>query len=250
MILLILILFFQSTSVDIYAVQNETYFARVLFDQVYFYKTPTEDNYNDNILFELPKTYFVELTNINGDFYEAKYLNFKGYVKKDSVQAVSGTPQNPFLTDIYFRVYAEMSESLWSSPSTTNSNLITKIPHLTNKIQYFGKISGETLISGRTNYWYYCKFSNNQDEYYGYVYSDFCDEMSEIKNNTEILNHINNPTFQKPVEPIKTIPKTSNVVGIIVGILSIPALIFVFLVVKGTKIFNQDKTKRKEIVDY
>ncbi len=249
MIILILIFLLQSSTIQVYALNDETYYARVLFEQVYLYKTPTDDDSISNIYFELPKTYFVELINKNGNFYEARYINFIGYVKKDSVQAVSGTPTNLFLKNINFRVYANLSENLWSEPNT-NSNLITEIPHLTNNLQYLGKINGESLIDGRTNVWYYCKFNNSSNEYYGYVYSDFCDEMSEIKANTEEVNYINNPTFEPYVEPVKTIPKNSNVVGIVVGILSIPALIFVFLIMKGTRIFNQEKIKRKEIVDY
>ena len=249
MIILILILLFQSSTIQVYALECETYYARVLFEQVYLYKAPTNDNSLSNIYFELPKTYFVELINKIGDFYEAKYMDFVGYVKKDCVQAVSQTPINPFLKNINFRVYANLSENIWSEPNT-NSKLLTAIPHLTNNLQYLGKINGESLIDGRTNVWYYCKFNNSSKEYYGYVYSDFCDEMSEIKNNTEELNYINNPTFEPYIEPIKTIPKNSNVVGIVVGILSIPALIFVFLIMKGTRIFNQEKIKRKEIVDY
>lgn len=251
MILLILILIFQSSYLQVYAVDNTTYYARVLFEQVYLYKTPTDNNHYSNILFELPKTYFVELLSKDGNFYEARYLNYVGYVKKDSVQAVSSTPINPFLNNVKFRVYAELSQSLWSSPSTeiSSSSLITQIPHLTSNIEYIGKIYGESLIEGRTNIWYYCKYSSTKD-YYGYVYSDFCDEMPVIANNTENIDYINNPTFEVYVEPTKTIPIDNNYVGIIVGILTVPALVFAFMVIKGSKIINHERPHKKEVVDY
>ena len=103
MSILILCLFFQSTIPYVSANSKTTYYAKVLYDLVYFYKTPVEDNSPTNIFFELPKTYFVELTDsINSIFYEAKYLNFSGYVKKESVQAVASTPVNPFLNNINF----------------------------------------------------------------------------------------------------------------------------------------------------
>ena len=129
MILLILLIIFQSTYPFVYASSSTTYYARILFEQVYFYKTPSDINEISNIYFELPKTYFVELLSKHGDFYEARYLNFKGYVKKDSVQAISTTPVNPFLDNITFRVYAELSQSLRTSPNLqeNNSNLITTI---------------------------------------------------------------------------------------------------------------------------
>ena len=128
--------------------------------------------------------------------------------------------------------------------------LKTKIPTLTNNIQYIAQIEGESLISGRTNIWYYCKYISENNSYYGYVYSDFCDEMQPIQNNLESLEFTNNPTFEPYIEPIKTIPQNSNILGIVIAILSIPALIFIFLIMNGTKILNQSKIKRKEIIDY
>lgn len=248
MILLVLILFLQSTNITVNAAQETELYARVLFDEVYFYKTPNENALN-NIYFELPKTYFVKLIDKNENFYQAEYLNIVGYVKKDSVQAVLGTPIKPYLNNITFRVYSELSTNLHEAPSQ-NSTLKTKIPILTNNIQYISQIEGESLISGRTNIWYYCKFTSENVSYYGYVYSDFCDEMQPILNNTESLEYTNNPTFEPYFEPPKAIPKNSNIVGVVVAILSIPALIFVFLIMNGTKILNQNKIKRKEVIDY
>lgn len=250
MILLILILFFQSTNISVYAYNDQTYYARILYDQVYLYKSPLDNNSIDNIYFELPKTYFVELINKQGNFYEARYLDFIGYVKKDSVQAVASTPKNPFLNNINFRVYAELSQNLWSSPSNENpSNLITEIPALTKNIQYIGKITGSRLIEGRTNIWYFCKYSNNSD-YYGYIYSDFCDEMNIIQNNIEELTYINNPSFQDEILANNSIPQESNIVGVVVAILSVPALIFMFMIIRGTRIISGEKIKGKEVVDY
>ena len=248
MFLLIFILLFQTNNIDVHAYEKPTYYARIMFEQVYFYKTPTENNSYENVYFELPKSYFVELTDICGDFYKATYLNITGYVKKDSVQAVDKTPSNPFLDNISFRVYSNLSESIWLSPNHSSIK-ITDIPHLTKNIQYIGKIVGDTLIDGRTNVWFYCKYSSDED-YYGYVFSDFCDELSTIVENTETLDYVSNPTFAPPIEPTNTIPQNNKIVGLIVGILSIPALIFVLMMIKGTKILTQEKTKRKEIIDY
>lgn len=247
MFILILLIIFQSSFPSIYAINDQTYFAKILFDEVYFYKSPTADNSTNNIYFELPKTYFVELISKEGDFYEARYLDFVGYVKKDCVQAVSSTPSNPYLEDINFRVYAELSQNLWTSPNS--SNLITQIPNLSKNLTYYGRIKGETLIEGRTNVWYFCKYSTGTD-YYGYVYSDFCDEMDTIIQNNETLSFITNPTFETTNPAIEAIPSNNNTVGIIIGILSIPALIFIFLLLKGTSILTNQPTKRKEVIDY
>ena len=250
MILLVLLLSFNSICYPVYAYHEQVYYARILFDQVYFYKTPNDDNSFSNVYFELPKTYFVELISLEGNFYQARYLNFNGYVKKDCVQAVSNFPNNPFLNNITFRVYAERSQQIWSQPSTKSpSSVVYEIPLFTKNVEYISKITGEGLIEGRTNIWYYCKFSSNKD-YYGYVYSDFCDELTFIPNNTETVNYINNPTFSKETPQINSIPKDSNYVSIIITILCIPAIIFAFLVLQNTKIFNKTKTSKKEVVDY
>lgn len=250
MIILVLILFLQASNIQVFATETQTYYAKILFEQVYLYRTPVEDNSYSNIFFELPKTYFVELIDVENNFYKAKYLNFTGYVKKDSVQAVANTPKNPFLNNVTFRVYAELSEKLWPTPSTLNSAPITEIPPLTKNIQYIGKLNGECLIDGRTSVWFFCKYNTANNEHYGYVYSDFCDEITPILNNTEEIAYINNPTFKPTPIQINAIPKDSNAVGIIIGIMSIPALIFVFMLLKGTRFLSAEKIKKKEVIDY
>ena len=252
MILLILVILINSILPyqTVWATEKNTCFARVLFEQVYLYKTAQPNDATTNVYFELPRTYFVELLSKENDFYKAKYMDIVGYVKKDSVQAVEKAPANPFLTNINFRVYAELSEQLRSSPNINqSSNLIVSIPHLNKSLTYYGKIIGQCLIDGRTNIWYYCKFTSDK-EYFGYVYSDFCDEMNPLLANNEDVKYINNPTFE-PIKPeTNTIPEDSDFVGILIAILSIPAIIFLFLLLKNTKIISRDRMNNKEIIDY
>ena len=201
MLVLILIFLFSQTitvsTLEVSAASRETYFARIMFDNVYLYKSPNENSNVSNIYFELPKSYFVELTDsANKDFYSANYSTFSGYVKKDSVQAIEGIPTTPYLNNISFRVYADLSRDMRSEPSQKNasSTQITYIPLYSRNLTYIGKINGECLIDGRTDIWYYCKYSADKD-YFGYVYSDFCDELSLIKDNSEQVTFIENPTF-------------------------------------------------------
>lgn len=253
LVLILILLFSQTTTLNVYANLNKTYFARIMFDQVYLYKTPNEINDSSNIFFELPRTYFVELTDlVNDDFYKVNYINFSGYVKKDSVQTIAGIPTSPYLENINFRVYAEMSRDLRSEPNLSNgsSSQVAYIPLYSRNLTYYGKISGESLIDGRTNVWYYCKYSADKD-YYGYVYSDFCDEISHIAENTEKVTYLDNPTFAPIQQKTNyTIPQTDNHLGIIVGILSIPAIVFLLMIVKGKHILSKEKFKDKEVIDY
>ena len=229
---------------------EENIFARVMFEHSYLFKNPSDNIEYSNLFFELPKSYFVELTDAVGEFYKARYLSFEGYVKKDCVQAVKHVPNNPFLTNISFRVYADLSRQLRSSPTAySESNLITTIPHLTRNITYISRLKGDCLIEGRTDVWYYCKFHSDKD-YYGYVYSDFCDEFTPILDNLEEVEYVSNPTFEPITPPAKTMSMSDNSIGIIIAIISVPAIIFAFLILKGSKIGSQNKSKSREIIEY
>ena len=140
-----------------------------------------------------------------------------------------------------------------SEPTTSSatSELVAKIPLYSRNITYYGKIPGESLIDGRTNIWYFCKFSANTD-YYGYIYSDFCDEIPlPIPENTEKVDYYSGELFiEAPPKPVNSIPTTSSSTGIIIGILSIPAIVFFFMIIKGKNILTKPHIKDKEITDY
>lgn len=253
MITLLLLLFlFETSTPTISATTQDTYYARVMFEDVMLYRSPIDNADYSNIYFELPKTYFVELLDsANDNFFKCQYLSFTGYVKKDSVQAITSTPTTPFLENISFRVYAELSRNLRSEPNTTagTSSQVAYIPLLSRNLVYYGQIEGECLIEGRTNIWYYCKFTADKD-YFGYVYSDFCDEITPILTNSEEVTYTTNPDF-KPEEIEKTsIPTNDKSVGIIIAILAIPALVFLYMIIKSKNILTKTKYKDKEIKDY
>ena len=250
--LLLIFILLQNSIPVVYATERQSYYARIMFDNVLLYKAPVESTENSNVYFELPKTYFVELLSLaNDDFYEVNYSSFHGYVKKDSVQAVNQKPTTPYLENISFRVYAEMSRDLRSEPNTTagTSSQVAYIPLLNRNLTYYGRIEGERLIEGRTNIWYYCKFTADKD-YYGYVYSDFCDEITPIISNSEEVTYISNPDFKTTEIEKTSMPTNDKNVGIIVGILAIPALIFLFMVIKSKNILSKEKINSKEIIDY
>lgn len=247
MIILSLIFILFNSTPTVYAVNTNNIYAQVMNENVYFFKTPVADTSYDNVFFILPKTYFVILTeSANDDFYTAKYSNLDGYVKKNEVQAISGKPSTPFLQNVNFRVYSELSCQLMSKP-TLNSTQITTIPVLTKNIIYIASTKGDTLIEDRTNLWIYCKYAEGL---YGYVYSDFCDGLpNPMPTNSEQVTYIPNPTFSA-ITKNQALPENDNKIGIIIGILSIPAIIFVFMIFQGSKILSKEKTKRQEIKEY
>ncbi len=233
--------------------ENQTYYARIMQADCKLYISPIEADDYTNVMFTLPKTYFVQLLdNAGKDFFKVKYKNFFGYVKKDKVQTVVGTPQTPYLSDLNFRVYADLSRDMRSCPDTKtgSSNQVIYIPNLSRNLVFYGSIVGEQLISGRTNIWYYCKYTADKD-YYGYVYSDFCDELTTpIPTNTEEVEYTLAPSFEEEEQNQNALPMENKATGIVIAILSIPACLFVYLLFKSSKISTGKRASKKEVIDY
>lgn len=236
-----------------FASETPTYFARVLQDDVKLYKSPIDAEDFTNVMFVLPKTYFVQLLdNAGNDFFKAKYKNFYGYVKKDKVMPVVGTPQTPYLDDINFRVFAELSRDMRTSPTTKPnvSNQVVYVPNLSRNLTFFGQIVGDSLIEGRTNVWFYCKYSADKD-YYGYVYSDFCDELpTTLPINSEEISYTTAPDFNASQPEKTSIPLENKATGIVIAILSVPACLVVYLILRSSKFISTKQCKQKEITNY
>lgn len=254
--LLILSLCFQTTLSGLIANIKPTYFARIMYDDVYLYKSPSDDDNYSNLYFKLPVTYFVELyDNYDDNFYCARYMNFEGYVKKDKVQAIVGRPNTPYLNNVNVRVYDERSRDMRKMPTALGGeeDRICFLPCPEQNLTLIGTIEGDTVIEKRTNIWYFCKYSAEKD-YYGYIYSDDCDDGNgnEIiwQNNNEVVSYTQNVTFNVD-DPAQALPQDNKTVSIIVTVLSIPAIIFIILLFKSSKIINKEHSRpTKEIKDY
>ncbi len=257
MIFFVLIIFvlvsslpFVTTTGQVFA--STIYYARIMTTDAYLYKSPIDVDDYSNVYFVLPQTYFVQLIDSsNNSFYKVNYSSFTGYVKKDCVQTIVGSPKTPYLDYLNFRVYAEMSRDLRSEPTTLSgsSSQVAYIPLYNRNLTYYGSIIGEQCIDGRTNVWYYCKYSAGED-FYGYVYSDFCDELpNPLPNNSEEVVYTTAPDFGE-APPKTSLPLNDSTTGIIIAILCVPALLFLFLILKGSKIMKSDKTSKGEIQDY
>lgn len=243
---------FNSVSIPVYATSDTEYYARIMYNDVYLYKNPVDIDDYSNVLFTLPRTYFVRLIeNADNDFYKVNYLDFTGFVKKERVQAIVGTPNNKYLSNISFRIFSEQSRDLRSEPTTSggSSHQVTYIPLYSRNLTYYGEIHGDALIEERTDIWYYVKYTTDKD-YYGYVYSDFCDQFSPRPLNTEEVEYTTFPDFSKNETPASAIPFESNTTGIIIAILSVPALIFLVLILRSSRLVRRDNSSSKEIKDY
>ena len=223
---------------------DTTYFAKIEQSSVFIFSTPVQDD--SSKIFELPITYFVELIKSeNEEFYYCRYNDIYGYVLKSQVKPIKNIPQNPFLTNISFRVFVPSGANLRESPYNNGAqNLIYSIPFLDSNISYYGVAYGEEEISKKGNVWYYCKYLSQNQSYIGYIYSPLCDCLSPITQNTETVEYLPTPpTFEE--DSTKT--STSNVFStmssttttIIIIAVSLPCLLFIYLLFKPTKIAEE-----------
>ena len=246
--------FFQHPNT--YAATSRTYFARIKYSNAYLYKTATQNSSSDNIYFNLPQSYFVEvISKPSADFFEAKYLDQVGFVKKSDIEFVSGTPVNPYADKVSFRVFAQNGLNLRSTPFESEgiSNRITTIPFLETNLRYIGQIEGEEAISNRGNVWYYCNYYRLDEVLTGYVYAGYCDMLSSIPQNTEQLSVIEEPSFEKLVEnqsstsdldnTINKLPQKTQIIIIIA--VSLPALLILYLLFKPAKLIASSKATKK-----
>lgn len=211
-----------------------------------FYFSPTETSEQ----FYLPETYFVELLSIeNEDFYQAKYNDQYGYVKKTSVKPINGIPQTPYLNNISFRVFVPSGANLRSTPQNLGAtNLIYSIPFLETNLLYYGIASGEEVINKKGTNWYFCKYYVNNLSYTGYVYAPLCDCLSPIPTNSEIFEFIEEEltfldssisTNTNALDGLSDVAQT-----IIIIVVSLPCLLFIYLLFKPTKLAEASETNR------
>lgn len=230
-------------------------YAKIEKSGVFLYNSPIDNSANK--AFEIPPTYFVELLSNaqdeNDEFFSVRYIDVFGYVKKSDVVAVDGTPQTPFATDISFRIFSPSGLDLKSSPSNeTPFNRIVNVPYLCTDLVYYGKIEGEEMIPGKSTTWYYCKYISGTSTYFGYLYSDLCDKLSTIPQNTEILPNFEGELFAKPVE-IESLSTPLSSLGTELKLLAIfaiclPCLVLIYLIFKPTKLVAENgNTGKKKI---
>ena len=212
-------------------------YARAETDGVMLYKTPSLD---DEIYFEVPKSYFVMLiTNFSSQFYKVQYRDVVGYVLKSSVSPVAETPTTPYLVGATFRVYSSDGLSMLSSPYPSKSPTVTKTVELYSEIDYYGRVFGEEMISGRGEEWYYGKY----DGAFGYLYKGLCDNLSPISINTEVTTSAPDPFSQNDNDYLYNLVDLSPSMKVFLILLvcapSVLLIIFIF------KPFRIEKAQKK-----
>ncbi|MBQ3047430.1 MAG: hypothetical protein IJD48_00245 [Clostridia bacterium] len=236
---------YLNINLSYYCFAKSTYttytYAQVLQDNIYLYKSPTTAA-TLNAYFELPKTYFVLIiSSIDNTYYKVQYKDIVGYVLKTSVSPIKETPQNPYPSSITFRVYTNDGLNMIDNAFNTKNATSTGKASLLENLEYYGKISGEELIPNRGTTWYYGKNNNNQK---GYLYAGYCDDLSTILPNTEIVTKIEYPSFNDENGYLYNLVNLSNPLKILLILLvTLPCIFLVYLLFKP---FELQKNKPKQ----
>lgn len=230
--LIVITLVFSAPSI----LNTSTYepsYARIKYNNVLLYKSPTITEESNNTYFILEKGYYVKLiSDQNTDFVKVEYMDLFGFVKKSQIEYVNGLPNKPYLDNITFNTYPNSSVFLRSTPTNElgELNVVTMLTKNTVNLTYYGKLTGQEAIDGLGNLWYYCKYidgKNNQN--YGYIYSPLTINLSPITSNIEAipLSTIN------PFDKINSFLNISNTLFFsLIFLTSLPMLVILYLLFK------------------
>jgi len=210
--------------------ENLSYYAKITSSNIYFYNTCNEDDK----LFEIPSSYFVLLTDdANEEFYSAKYGNILGYVKKNEVTPMNGSPINPYATKYNFRITSMSGLSLMKE-ATFESEEITNIDFLEDKIYFYGNFQGQEFFPNSTDIWHYCSYTKNNKTQYGYLFSYYCDFINELKTNDEYFEEITE-TLKFKIETVSSSGLSDSIKALIILAVIIPILIACYFFITPKK---------------
>ena len=227
---------------EVHASESKTYYAKVLNNSTYFYASPSLQTGEQ--LFVIPSSYFVLLIDdADEDFYHAKYKDLYGYVKKNDVTPMDGTPLNPYANSS-FRVFSQNGLSLMAKPQK-NAQVLGTLQFLQEGIPLYGEIIGEELFENSTSTWYYCSSIVNGNSVTGYAFSYYCDLINKAGENTEYFPQITGKLdFSNPISSGGGLSDT--VKAIIILAVSLPCLVVLYLLLSPHKHkLPKSKTKVK-----
>jgi len=183
-------------------------------------------------------SYFVKVNGVVDDYYKTTYQDLEGYVKKDSVKLMQGSPINPYAYATFklFVPYAIYSDSTQSSPASqpisTSENLV-----------YYGHKLGQNVTSNN-NIWYYCKWKNGEEVRFGYVFSGVTDCLTKIPTNTETFEIVTESVFLPTETEFSELSNGTKIILIVA--ISVPSVLILYFLIKPSKIIQLSK-KRKQV---
>ncbi|MFA5758643.1 MAG: hypothetical protein WC942_04700 [Clostridia bacterium] len=231
---------------------EKVYYARISYENVYLYRTASENNDYANLYFKLPRSYFVKLTGESGDFFSAEYIDISGFVLKSQVQCIKEVPQKAYLTDITYSIVGNSNCRIRYEPNTRlgSYSQVGLIPLNDNTPVYYGSIDGDLAIASGGTIWYYTKYVSSQNTVYGYVYAFLTGNLTKITDNTETVTILDSISFTEQnnqntgLNLVQIFSSTEQI--IIIVLMAIPAVILIYLLFKPSRTFNKSTIKRIE----
>lgn len=246
-IILIFILFLSFSNSNLLCYAKSSYttytYAQIQQDDVYLYKTASTPA-QINAYFKLPKTYFVLLlSNLDDTYYKTQYKDIVGFVLKSSVVPIKETPKTPYPQSSTFRVYTSDGTKMLSSAFNTKNATSLGSATVLETLEFYGEISGDEFVENRGTTWYYGKNSKGEK---GYLYAGYCDDLSPIVPNTEIVTQTNYPTFNDDNSYLYNLVNLTTPLKILLLLLVIlPCFILVYLLFKPFKLEKNRPTQKK-----
>lgn len=219
---------------------NDFKYARATNGNVNLYKLSTTNDSIDNIICIIEKTYFVEIISESDIDYKVNYNGVTGYVKKDDVVPVSGTPTTPYPVNINLVVGSNCNLRKTPTTKSTASNIVSTIPKGETNIVFIGRVFSEEVIDFGGTTWYYVAYNGEK----GYIYNQYLKSASPIYQNLEEL-----PLYEN-LQNVELKPlSNANTLAIII-LLFIPCIgILVILYLPKGLILNSRKKKEKKIIE-
>ena len=223
----------------VFAAEDNIYL-RITNANTYLYRAPLENAETDNLYFLLPQTYFVELLGEpTSTFYCVGYQGITGFVLKNDVQRVYGTPVQPFPSNITFQIEGVANAIIRSGPNKDTGTYLGVVPFNAASVEYLGSITGQQAMPNLGSLWYYARYvSYEQGTITGYVYAALAKGLPSIVPNTEdLLTVPSNPTNDDVLPAELSDPST----WLLIGLISLPAIFLLYMLFKPTK---KGKSKR------
>ena len=234
-IFLILFAFLFLPFVEInFASAEDNIYGKVKNSEVYFYSSLS----SASGLFKLPYSYFVSVISVEGEFYQVTYKDLIGFVKKEDVTLMRGTPSSPYLNSTFTNYVAY---SLYENPNSSSTSL-ADIEEDT-VLNFYGEMEGEE-VSSRGNTWYYASANLNGEIVRGYIYSEVASTPPETTINKETFEEVSEEALEGSSTSFSNLSTGTKVLLIIA--ITVPSIfILFFLVKKPTK--QKRKTEKKAI---
>ena len=233
LLILLFVLLLPTCPFASYAEVDGDFYGKIASENVYLFSSPDVNSE----LFKLPYSYFVKINDITDDYYQVTYKDLTGYVLKNSVRLMEGTPSSPYLNTT-FSIFT--SYSLYEQPNTNSSAYCELSENRT--LTYYGTTAGE-LVSDKSDIWYYASVNDNGTIYHGYIYSEVANSLPNIAINNEVFKEVDESALTNSTPEFNSL-STGTKVLLIIAIL-VPSAFILFFLIKPNKLNKKSKPEKK-----